>query len=486
MDGVQGEAHAGWSYSRILTLFYPGTSASHSYGTIRIGLAEGGAQHITLPSGGSVAGMRVAPGGGFTVLGAAGDKLAVRPDVSRTTPKSVAAKQSSPAPSPSPTPRRATLNAPPIQISPPSAPPVASPPPRKPHPTPTPTPGTSSPLPAGAAIIVRSPVLVVPQGSPAIAGLDATGRRYRGTLELRRTAAGVLAVNRVGLEDYVAGIAEAKGAGWPLEAMKSLAVAARTLGVATMTWLDTHHADGYDICPTDSCQVYLGYDGEEAIMREAAAATAGEIRTYNGSAILAMYHGNGGGQTQSYKDVTDGKSDAYPYLTSVKYPYADPWKWRLDTTLHDVADALSKDGVTNLPSPLKYVIVLKRGETPRVKRVGLFASSARGIAVTGLGFAHALHLPSNWFTVHLPHRPPKGLDAAFVGNIDGGPSDVPFVPHHDTPWTLRLIAGALAVAAAATNWSRSTAAVSAWRRLRGRLRLPRRVSTRPAADASLS
>src|SRR5438874_12996681 len=72
MDGVEGEARAGWSYSRILSLFYPGTGTAHSSGTIRVGLAEGGAQHLTLPSGGTISAatlgaLRVPPGGGVTV-----------------------------------------------------------------------------------------------------------------------------------------------------------------------------------------------------------------------------------------------------------------------------------------------------------------------------------------------------------------------------------------------------------------------------------
>jgi hypothetical protein len=168
----------------------------------------------------------------------------------------------------------------------------------------------------------------------------------------------------------------------------------------------------------------------------------------------------------------------------VTYPYADPWNWRVDTTLHDIADLLTKDGVGNLPTPLKFVVVLKRGGTPRVKRVGLFGNSTHGIAVTGLGFAHALGLPSNWFYVHLPHRVPKGLEAAFIGNIDAGPPDAPLVPHHADPWALRILAAALAAAAALTNWGVRGRAVDAWKRLRRRIRMPRRVATRPAAEAS--
>src|SRR5437660_11421026 len=100
MDGVEGEARAGWSHDRILSLFYPGTSSAHSYGTIRVGLAEGGSQHVSLPSGGTVAGIAVQPGSGVTVRPASGGKLALRFDVVRIAPKA------SPAPKPTPTPTK--------------------------------------------------------------------------------------------------------------------------------------------------------------------------------------------------------------------------------------------------------------------------------------------------------------------------------------------------------------------------------------------
>src|SRR5437588_10239574 len=86
MDGVEGEARAGWSHDRILSLFYPGTSSAHSYGTIRVGLSEGGLQHVSLPSGGTVAGIAVQPGSGVTVRPASGGKLALRFDVVRIAP----------------------------------------------------------------------------------------------------------------------------------------------------------------------------------------------------------------------------------------------------------------------------------------------------------------------------------------------------------------------------------------------------------------
>jgi SpoIID/LytB domain protein len=500
MDGVEGQARAGWSHDRILSLFYAGTSVAHTFGTIRVWIAEGGAERVTLPSGGTVSdasgkfrSVRLPAGAGLTVVPASGGRLALRIDGLPVAQKTAAA-------TPRPTSGKNRSFPSGIGVVPPTAPPLAEPTPTPPRPTPTPTPQRRAPAPTTNAAIISSPLTIAPQGQPALTSVTATGRRYRGTIELRRAAGSVRVINRVSLEDYVSGIAEEKGAGWPLQGMKALAVAARTLGVATITWLDNHHADGYDICPTDKCQVYLGYDGEEPIMRQAAYETAGEIRTYNGRAIVAMYHGNGGGQTSSYKEASGDASDAYPYLRSVKYPYADPWHWRVTTTLHEIQAALLDDNVKNLPTPLEYVFVLKRGESPRVQRVGLFGNSTHGIAVKGIGFAHALKLPSNWFYVHLPHKPPRSIDAAFLNLSDPGSASGAARHHRAFPWPLSLAAIVLAAAAAGVNWSTNGGASSlttAWTKPQRRVRRPksrrdpssnrlrrRRQASRPAPDAT--
>src|ERR687892_2342644 len=54
MDGVEGQARAGWSHDRILSLFYPGTATSSAGGTIRVGLAEVPSVALGLPAGGVV------------------------------------------------------------------------------------------------------------------------------------------------------------------------------------------------------------------------------------------------------------------------------------------------------------------------------------------------------------------------------------------------------------------------------------------------
>jgi SpoIID/LytB domain protein len=266
----------------------------------------------------------------------------------------------------------------------------------EPTPSPKPTPKrTEGPSATSPGALAGRTIWIWGAGDPALVGVDATGRRYRGTISVVPRGGKLTVVNHVDLETYVAGIAEEKGAGWPLEGMKTLAIAARTLGAATLGWYSRNHGNGYDICPTENCQVYLGYDGEEPIMRQATAETAGVIRTYNGRPILAMYHGNGGGQTESYKRVIDNGTDPHPYLASVKYPFADPSHWKKETTLPAMEAALRASDIA-IAGTLERVEVVERGESPRVMRLKLVGSEGDQ-DVGGTRFASALELRSTWF-----------------------------------------------------------------------------------------
>jgi SpoIID/LytB domain protein len=430
MDGVEGEARAGWSHDRILDLFYPGTSAGHAGGTIRVGLGRGSVQHFVLPSGGSVLSggvtKRIAPGKRVTIVLSDG-----RP-VLRTEPAAEHSEGSEPASSgPEPVPGIG-VSAPDDALTPPQTSSAPTSPPDEGAPTPPPAiasplpPATDEPTPTTPPHTRRkerhtdetaAAVRIVPHARPALVTVEATGRRYRGRIDVIANGGTLQVVNVVDLESYIAGIAEERGAGWPVEGLKALAVAARSLAAASRTWLGTTHSKGYDICPTQNCQVYLGYDGEEAAMRRAAAETAGVIRTYHSRPILAMYHGNGGGLTESYQKLARTKTSSHPYLRSVKYPYASPSTWRRDTTYSEIHAQLAAAGIS-APSPITRIEILERGDSPRVVLMRLHGTGNGYRDMTGTTFMNALDLWSTWFeigerrrlTAVTPSRlPPWGL-----------------------------------------------------------------------------
>jgi stage II sporulation protein D len=396
MDGVQGQARAGWSHSRILDLFYPGTTTSRTGGTIRVGLGDGRELGFRLPGGGTVLGtgpglpLRI-PSGGRVLVRRGPDGFLVRVG------GIVRAAQVD-----------EILRSPvPIQLAP-------TPRPKKATPEPTTTPAGTAPLASSR------PVRIVPLGDPALTFVEATGRRYRGTIEVKaggRTGP-LVAVNHVDLETYVAGIAEEKGQGWPAAGLETLAVAARSLAAATMSWYGKNHPYGYDICPTGDCQVYLGYDGEEPAMWAATRATSGRIRTHRGRPVLAMYHGNGGGITESYTKRAGGPpTGPFPYLRSVAYPYARPSTWRVAIPIDAARAALAANGIA-VPGAIEGFTVLERGDSPRVRRLRIHGTDG-DVETTGVTFQTALGLRSTWFQVHIGRTDEIVYPAVFEGVAAG-------------------------------------------------------------------
>lgn len=146
--------------------------------------------------------------------------------------------------------------------------------------------------------------------------LEADGKAYRGVLELRTTREGrVRAVNWLSAESYLRGVvpAELGPEVWPqLEALKAQAVAARTYLFANLGQFEEEH---YDLCATPRCQVYGGKDAEHPLSDRAVRETRGEIVTYEGRPISALYTATCGGHTEDVENVFPEQSA--PYLRGV-------------------------------------------------------------------------------------------------------------------------------------------------------------------------
>lgn len=442
MDGVLGQARGGWPYRKILGLFYPGTTRASFKGTVRVGLATAMEHGLELPTGGEVSDAPPGgkPGTGFPFRVPAGATVTVAhtgqgyivraPGVVRGAQQDDIDRL--PGTSPLPVPSGA---------------------PALPTPTPQPKPPSPSPAPTPSPRVVQGSIWVSPDGSPALTRVAATGRRYRGRIEIRVSESGLWAINHVDLETYVRGIAEEKGAGWPVEGLKVLAVAARSLAAATMTWYTRNQVHGFDICPSERCQVYLGYDGEEPSMTQATNATSGEVLSFRGRPILAMYHGNGGGRTEAYRLVYAGSgTDPYPYLSSVEYPFASPSRWQKQYSSGQVETALRAGGIA-VRGRLTAVEVVQRGISPRVIRLRV-DGAAGATEATGLAFQRALGLRSTWFDVRVGGPAPAEPDPI----VPGEPGDEPVLAfasstplpraaaaptERSVPWRPDAFAGAL-------------------------------------------
>lgn len=204
-------------------------------------------------------------------------------------------------------------------------------------------PGAHEITPGGSGIVLPGlgelggPVRLIPSSG---ARLFVAIRPYRGVLELRRTPSGRLTViNELELEEYLYGVLKMEvDPRWPPEALKAQAVAARTLALYS---LGRFRAEGYDVRATTESQVYGGLSAEDPRTTAAVDATRGEIITYQSRPILAVYHSDSGGATESSEHVWGGQ---YPYLRGVPDPFtsAAPWTVRMDRS--DLAARLRRAG----------------------------------------------------------------------------------------------------------------------------------------------
>jgi len=166
-------------------------------------------------------------------------------------------------------------------------------------------------------------------------------RTYTGSLRLRPANgdAGLQLVNRVPLQDYVASVVAAEYGLDDVAGTRAMAVVARTYAL-----FSTKHYDGdYDHVDGTASQVYRGTNVITEAARRAARETAGQILTYNGEPIQAVYFSSSGGHTANNEDVWTG-STSLPYLRGKNDPYdeASPkHRWTTHVNRRALLQALS-------------------------------------------------------------------------------------------------------------------------------------------------
>lgn len=139
-------------------------------------------------------------------------------------------------------------------------------------------------------------------------GSDVTDRTYRGDLNIyyfdktgsySKRWAGLYLVNNVYMEDYIQGVVAAEmgkenkqnqAKGWPAEAQKAQAVAARTFAMNK-----TGSSLVFDVYDTSKSQAYFGITDW---CKAAVQATAGQILYYDNKVLRVHYTGTNGGDTE--------------------------------------------------------------------------------------------------------------------------------------------------------------------------------------------
>jgi SpoIID/LytB domain protein len=234
----------------------------------------------------------------------------------------------------------------------------------------------------GAPTELVGPILFLPGSAPL-----EVDRPYRGQIEVSVTAQKLNAINLLGLEQYLAGVVpQEMPSGWPEEALKAQAVAARSYALA-------HRLGdkGFDLYSDVRSQVYGGIRGEHPRATAAIQATAGEVLLWEGKPIDALFHSTSGGRTLDAAEVF-GKP--VPYLAAVDDPHSAL------SPVHSwgptpVAEATIRKGL-KLRAPVT-ALKLARGPSGRVTTVQAVTASGT-TKVSGATLRSAAGLRSTWIT----------------------------------------------------------------------------------------
>ena len=200
-------------------------------------------------------------------------------------------------------------------------------------------------------------------------------REYGGAVEVWRNGEGLLLVNELPLEEYVAGTVRAEAPErWPAEALRALAVVARTYAVFHQ---QRNGSKPYHLVAGSQHQNYSGRVGEGSPAWEAARATAGQVLTWQGTVFPAFYHSDSGGFTEPPQAVFSG--DGIPPLPGVRDEFSidsPNYTWAVTLPLSVIAERLRQGGVD--VGGITGFVVLERSASFRVLRLAV--EHSRGTA----------------------------------------------------------------------------------------------------------
>lgn len=233
------------------------------------------------------------------------------------------------------------------------------------------------------------------------------GYSYRGSIECMRPSAssGMTVVNVVPLEQYLYGVVgKEMSPSWSSEALKAQAVAARTYAVYHK---NSFRNKGFDMTDDTRSQVYAGINGESPSIINAVDATKGEILTYKGKPIEAIFCATAGGWTENSENVW---GNYVPYLRGVKdnSEKMPSYSWTVTTTPEKLEANLKAAGknvgkiksITLTPLGKRPMDVDDRGVSGRVLSMTI-QGSAGSIKLTGNAFQSIMGLKSTLFDFSL-------------------------------------------------------------------------------------
>ena len=216
---------------------------------------------------------------------------------------------------------------------------------------------------------------------------DAVGQHWAvyGDLGITARDEHLLIVNVVDLEEYVAGVVSSEvNPEWHEELLRTQAVAARTYVLHKKL---ENAAQPFDVYASVQDQVYTGRKNVNEAVLDAVRRTRGQVLTYGGSPIFAVYSSTTAGPTEDAMNVW---AKDLPYLKGVACPFdqKSPWyEWRATIPFDTVEARLKEEGY-----PIGWLATLTPYDMTtagRVKDIRILHSRGE-LVITGQEFRRIL------------------------------------------------------------------------------------------------
>lgn len=213
------------------------------------------------------------------------------------------------------------------------------------------------------------------------AAISLNGKRLRGALEIvRQQNLTLLVINHVALEDYLRGVLSKEAPDyWPVEALKAIAIAARTYALYQRF---TKAQGAYDVTGDVLSQDYGGKSEEKAATTRAVTASEGVIVLYRGKLFPTFYHSTCGGVTEHARVM--GDYDLPPLHGGVVCVFcsASPFfRWQRRLTKADVAWALRNSRYGSI-GPVSDFRITARTASGRAQEIAIVGAT-RTLRLTG-------------------------------------------------------------------------------------------------------
>ncbi len=239
---------------------------------------------------------------------------------------------------------------------------------------------------------------VTPRRQEAL--IYAGSKLYRGSLEVKWRAGGLVVVNTLDLEEYLYGVVPKETpTRWQMAALRAQAIVARTYAL----YKRSRQADrDYDVAAQYvRDQHYEGFGAEHPRATQAVNDTQGLVLTCQGELIPAYYHAESAGYTENSEHVW---SSPHPCLRAVKaqmHPASPYLQWSTALPLAEIRAALAKSGYA--VGPIRRLEPVKHSPTGRITLLKISHKSGETV-MRGTDFRLALGpevIRSTRFTVRV-------------------------------------------------------------------------------------